>query len=69
MANRKKGNTAIFKEYIEDLFCRGFIVTDMYADGEFNFDSIKHGILPVILNICATGEHVPKIERTIKAIK
>ena len=50
-------------------FSRGFVITDMYADGEFNFDSIKHGILPVALNICAAGEHVPKIERAIRSIK
>ena len=50
-------------------FSRGFIVTDMFADGEFNYDAIKQNILPVTLNICSTDEHVPKVERTIRSIK
>ena len=67
MANRKKKEILLYLKNISKIyFSRGFIVTDMYADGEFNLDSIKHGILPVTLNICATGEHVSKLKEPSK---
>ena len=62
LISRKKKEILLYlKNILKIYFSRGFIVTDMYANGEFNYDSIKYGILPVTLNMCATGEHVPKI--------
>ena len=48
---------------------RGFIITDMFVDNEFNHDTIRMGVLPISLNIFSAGEHVPKIKKTIRTIK
>ena len=55
----------ILKLYVS----RGFTVSDIFSDNEFDFDEIRTKTLPAKLSICAAGEHVPKIERTIRTIK
>ena len=48
---------------------RGFTITDVYGDNEFDVDDYKTIFLPPRLHICAKGEHVPTIERSIRTIK
>ena len=48
---------------------RSFIITDIFADGEFDYNDYKTEVLPSVLHICSTDEHVPKIERSIRTIK
>ena len=46
---------------------RGFRVTDIHADVEF--DKIKIDILPVRLITCGVDDHVPEIERSVQTQK
>ena len=55
----------ILKKYIS----RGFIVTDVFGDNEFNREKYRGLCLPANLHICTAGEHVPIIERSIRTIK
>ena len=55
----------VFKMYTS----RGFYITDVYADNEFNHDAYATLFLPGRLHICATGEHVPTIERSVRTVK
>lgn len=48
---------------------KSFIVTDIFGDGEFDYEEYKIEFLPLTLQICSTKEHVPKIERQIQTIK
>ena len=48
---------------------RGFIIMDIFGDGEFDVEEIISSTLPATLHICSADEHVPKIERTIRTIK
>jgi len=48
---------------------RGFIVTDVFADGEFDNEDYQELFLPATLHICAKGEHVPIIERSVRTVK
>ena len=70
MVNKTKKN--IDKEMskvIKMYSSRGFYISDIFGDNEFDIDDIKTSILPSKLHICASGEHVPKIERSIRTIK
>lgn len=46
---------------------RGFRITDMHADNEF--EKIRHDVLPTRLECCGVDDHVPEIERSIQTIK
>lgn len=46
---------------------RGFQITDMYANKEF--EKVRHDILPTRLECCGVDNHVPEIERLIQTIK
>ena len=48
---------------------RGFEITDIHADNEFNVDSIKEALMPTKMTIYAKNEHVPIVERSIRTIK
>ena len=48
---------------------RGFEIAEMYGDNEFNINKLKTTITPTILHLCASNEHVPIIERSIRTIK
>ena len=48
---------------------RGFVITDIFADNEFNMVDLNDAVSSANLHICAAGEHVPKIERPIRIIK
>ena len=48
---------------------RGFTVTDIFGDGEFDVDEITSAVLPATLHTCLADEHIHRIKRTIKTIK
>ena len=68
--NRKKGSILKVLRTITTMYLtRGFTISDVYADNEFDVDEYKTIFLPARLHICAKGEHVPTIERSIRTIK
>ena len=48
---------------------RGFDITDMHGDNEFNIQSLRDLLQPVNLHIYAKEEHVGFIKNAIKTIK
>ena len=54
---------AIYKVYN----ARGFKITDIHADNEFQ--KIQNEVLPVRLHLCGTDDHVPEIERSVQTQK
>ena len=48
---------------------RGFTITDVYGDNKFNHQAYVDTVLPARLHICAKGEHVPIVERSIRTVK
>jgi Zinc knuckle len=46
---------------------RGFLVTNIHADGAF--ECLREMVAPTILNINATDDHVGEVERSIRTIK
>jgi len=54
---------AIYKVYN----ARGFKITDIHADNEFQ--KIQNEVLPVRLHLCGTNDHVPEIERSVQTQK
>ena len=48
---------------------RGFILTDIYADNEFNVAEYENIFLPARCHIVASNEHVSTIERSGRTIK
>ena len=57
------------KKIIEMYKKRGFTITDVYGDNEFNNQMCVDAVLPSRLHICTRGEHVPIVERSIRTIK
>lgn len=49
--------------------CRGFNVTAVHGDGEFNINMLKDEIFSAKLVIYAKDQHVPIAERSIRTIK
>ena len=56
---------AILNQYVT----RGFEITAIHGDNEFNVKDIKDFLLPIITHIYGKGEHMCMIERPIKVIK
>ena len=48
---------------------RGFSISDIHADGEFDIDSVHDNLLPARLQIYAKNEHVAIVERSIQTTK
>ena len=48
---------------------KGFNITNIFGDGEFNIDDIVTSVLPATLHICSADEHVSKVERAIRTVK
>ena len=48
---------------------RGFEITDINGDKEFNIQSLRYFLQPINIHIYARDEHVGFIENTIKTIK
>ena len=46
---------------------RDFVVSTIHADNGFN--GIRERLLPIQLNVCSAGEHVPEVERSIRTLK
>ena len=57
------------KYVIMKYLSRGITITDVFADNEFNQDAFREMLLPATLHICAKGEHVPIIERSVRTVK
>ena len=57
------------KYVIRIYLSRGFIITNVFSDNEFNHDKYQSLFMPAILHVCATGEHVPIIKRSIRTVK
>ena len=57
------------KNVISRYITRGITITDVFADNEFNSEVYQQLVLPASLHICAKGEHVPIIERSIRTVK
>jgi hypothetical protein len=48
---------------------RGFNITAIHGDNEFNIEALRTSILPATLHIYGKDEHVGKIERSIRTVK
>jgi hypothetical protein len=48
---------------------RGFDITDIHGDNEFNIASLKQHLLPTATHIYGANEHVGVIERSIRTVK
>ena len=48
---------------------RGFEITDINGDNEFNIPSLKEALQPKVMHIYAKNEHVGFIENAIKTVK
>ena len=55
------------KQVIKIYTSRGFSVPQIHADN--GFKGIENELLPSRLNLAATGEHVPEVERSIRTLK
>ena len=47
---------------------RGFKMSDYHSDNEFDNNDIRLVLLPGQLQVCAKGEHVPRIERAVRIV-
>ena len=61
--------TKKLKSVIKKYLSRGFTITDVFGDNEFGHDKYQDLFMPAILHLCAAGEHVPIIERSIRTVK
>ena len=57
------------KKHINKYQTRGFHITDVHGDNEFDIDGIKDAILTTIVHAYAKNEHVGEVENTVKYIK
>ena len=48
---------------------RGFKITDIHGDNEFDVQTLRDFLLPAVLHIYGRDEHVPSIERSNRTIK
>ena len=65
VANIIKG----LKEVLQLYTSRGFEVSTIHGDNEFNVHELIEALRPVFLQIYARGEHVGVAERSIRTIK
>ena len=54
---------------LDKYYARGFNVTIIYGDNEFNIAQLKEYLLPILVEIYVKYEHVEIIERVIRAMK
>ena len=63
LKNKSKINIAEALQFINQQYKnRGFNITVVYADNEFDFDIIKNSCPKVVFEICAAEEHVQKLK-------
>ena len=60
-----KGLTSVKNTYTS----RGFCITDIHADNEFDMDDLRDAMRPSSLHIYGAEEHVGKIERAVQTVK
>ena len=48
---------------------RGFRITDIHGDNEFDVQTLRDFLLPAVLHIYGRDEHVPTIERSNRTVK
>ena len=49
--------------------CRGFKITDMHAENEFDKVALMYFLQPTLLHICGRDEHVAFIDRSVRKTK
>ena len=54
---------------IEKYDARGFNVTTIHGDNEFNISQLKEHLLPILVDIYGKYEHEDIIERVIRVMK
>ena len=54
---------------IDKYHSRGFTITDIFGDNEFDVASLHEFFRPITIHICAPEEHVPQIERQNRTTK
>ena len=68
--NRKAHNIINGLDTVQQIYhSRGFKLTIVHADGEFNIDTVRTVLLPAQLTIYAKNEHVSIVERSIITFK
>jgi hypothetical protein len=66
--NRFKNTLKVEAQAVMQLYrSRGFEITRVEADQEF--EPIKHELLPTLVNIADTDDHVAEVERSIRTVK
>ena len=48
---------------------RGFNITLLFGDNEFDHDKIREEMSGIVFDICAANEHIPVVERAIRTVK
>jgi len=68
LSNRKYMSILSCYQNVENVYAaRGLTIAHVRGDSEFS--SLSSSILPAVFHVAAKGEHVPKIERSIRAVK
>ena len=70
LKNKSKGEIIkVLPNVIKIYQSRGFDITNIYGDNEFNMEDLQTSMLPASMSICVSNEHIPKIERSTRTIK
>lgn len=70
LANKQEGTVGKLVTNIMRLYgSRGFLVTMVHADGEFEAVCGQLATAGSDLNICSADKHVPEVERFIRTVK
>ena len=70
--NENRTKSAIIKgiqKVINTYTKRGFNISDLHGDNEFDMDDLKDAIKPASTHIYAPEEHVAPIERAVRTVK
>ena len=68
--SRTTSNITKYIDTVLDLCeARGFIITDVHGDNQFNINTLKANLIPIFTDIYGKDEHVGIIEWIIKVIK
>ena len=59
----------VIEKVIHKYSCRGFEITDIHADNEFDKEAFKDSIEPILFHTYGREEHVGFIERPVRTIK
>ena len=70
LRTRRKSCIAKALRHIKQKYkSRNFSIKTIYADNEFDHDTIKSEFPGTLFEICAAGDHVPAIERCVRTVK